>query len=153
MDEFKRIMVPLDGSSLAENALPQATALARKFNSHIILIRVLDFHHFTLPSSQFGDTLVKARQEAYRDIQDYLKAKEDKLAYQGLNVQSLVDDRSPAQAIIETAKNQGVDLIVMSTHGRGGLARWAFGSVADKVVRHSPCPVFIIPPHDRGGIE
>jgi nucleotide-binding universal stress UspA family protein len=56
----------------------------------------------------------------------------------------LVRDASPAESIIDAATAEVVDLIVMSTHGRGGLARWTFGSVADKVARHSPCPVLLV---------
>ena len=56
----------------------------------------------------------------------------------------LLRDTSPAEDIIDAAIAEDVDLIVMSTHGRGGLARWTFGGVADKVARHSPCPVLLV---------
>ena len=64
-----------------------------------------------------------------------------------------VRDSSPAESIIDTATAENVDLIVMSSHGRGGSARWTFGSVADKVARHSPCPVFLVRQKPESTIE
>ena len=146
MTEFKRIMVPLDGSPLAESALPVAMALAEKFGSQIILLRVLDvlptilrFQAEVLPR-----WMAEAREHIYQEVEDYLEAQRGKLREQGFDVQVLLRETSPAEDIINAALVDGVDLIVMSTHGRGGLARWSFGSVADKVVRHSPCPILLI---------
>ena len=146
MTEFERIMVPLDGSPLAESVLPVATALAQKFGSRIILLRALDLPPTVLrfrtgPPRRW---VTEALRYNYEEVRDYLEARQGELCQQGFDVQILVRETSPAEDIIDAAVDDGVDLIVMSTHGRGGLARWAFGSVADKVVRHSPCPVLLI---------
>ena len=146
MTEFKRIMIPLDGSPLAESVLPVATSLAEKFGSHIILLRVLDISP-TIPRFQTEvppGWVAEGRDHIYQEVEDYLEARQGELRQQGLDVQILVRETSPAEDIIDAAVADAVDLIVMSTHGRGGLARWTFGSVADKVVRHSPCPVLLI---------
>jgi len=147
MMEFKRILVPLDGSPLAERALPFAMALAQKFGSQIILLRALDIPVATVPPVYPEVSLAwvgEAREHAHREAESYLEARLDELRQQGVEAKTLSRDGSPAEEVINTATAEDVDLIVMSTHGRGGLARWTFGSVADKVARHGPCPVLLV---------
>jgi nucleotide-binding universal stress UspA family protein len=114
MMDLKRILVPLDGSPLAEKALPMATTLAQKSGGQIILLRVLRF--FMTVRGGYQAVFPSEQLTAYSEI------------YQEADI--IVD--------------QNVDLIVMATHGRGGLARWAAGSVADEVVRHGHCPVLLV---------
>lgn len=147
MIEFKRILVPLDGTPLAERALAPATVLALKLESQIILLRALEIPTSPLPAyypktarNQMLEVCELMRQEA----ESYLKALEADLRGQGLDVRILLPDPPPAESIIDAAAAEDVDLIAMSTHGRGGLARWAFGSVADKVAHYSSCPVLLI---------
>ena len=147
MTEFKRILVPLDGSPLSERALPVATALAQKFGSEIILLRVLDIPNPTPPVSHPEVTIGwvrEARAHAHQEAQSYLDAHQQKVYRQGVEVRALRRDRSPAEDILQVAGSEKIDLIVMSAQGQGGLARWTFGSVADKVARHSPCPVLLV---------
>jgi nucleotide-binding universal stress UspA family protein len=147
MDEFKRILVPLDGSPLAERALPLATSLAQKFDSEIILLRILDVSTLTLPTWHMEappDWIVEAHEHIHEEVKNYLKTQQDQLRQQGFEVRTLLRGASPAEGILEIAETQEVDLIVMSTHGRSGLTRWALGSVADKVMGHSHCPVLLI---------
>ncbi|MCD6290533.1 MAG: universal stress protein [Anaerolineae bacterium] len=147
MVEFKRILVPLDGSPLSERALPAAAALAEKFDGRLILLHVLDIPTPTLPAL-YPEIAIgwveEAREQAHREAQRYLEKLRAALEEQGLGVEVLLRDTSPAEDILDVATTGGVDLIVMSTHGQGGLARWTFGSVADKVARHSPCPVLLV---------
>ena len=148
MIEFKRILVPLDGSPLAERALPLAVALTQRFESQIILLRALDIPTSPLLSAFYPEATKKLMLElceyARQEVESYLKAQQDELGQQGFDVQILLPAAPPAESIIDAAIAEDVDLIVMSTHGRGGLARWAFGSVAEKMVRHSPCPVLLV---------
>jgi nucleotide-binding universal stress UspA family protein len=147
MMSFKRILVPLDGSSLAEKALPVALALAQKFDSQIILLRVLDIPTPTGPTSHPEVTIGwvrEARQQAHQESRRYLEAIEKRLCDEGFDTRILLRDRSPAGDILEVADVEGVDLIVISSHGAGGQAPWAFGSVAEKVTHHSPCPVLLV---------
>jgi nucleotide-binding universal stress UspA family protein len=149
MTEFEHILVPLDGSSLAERALPVARVLAQKFDSQIILLRVLDIPSPTPPTSHPEVAIGwvrEAREHALREAQSYLQAVQSKLDRQGIAAQVLLRDTSPAEDILDVADTEGIDLIVISSHGRGGLARWAFGSVAEKVARHSLCPVLLVRP-------
>jgi nucleotide-binding universal stress UspA family protein len=147
MTEYKNILVPLDGSSLAERALPVARALAQKFDSQIILLRVLDIPSPTPPTSHPEVTIGwvrEAREYALQEAQSYLQAVQSELDRQGVATQILLRDTSPAEDILDAVRTEGIDLIVMSSHGRGGLARWTFGSVAERVARHSLCPVLLV---------
>jgi nucleotide-binding universal stress UspA family protein len=145
--EFKAVLVPLDGSPLSETALPVAAAIAWKFESQIILLRALDLSAETM-LPHYSDATVRlvleTREHVRREARSYLKAQAGELREQGLSVRTMLMDVAPAVGIIDAAMTEDVDLIVMSTHGRGGLARWTFGSVADKVARHSPCPVMLV---------
>jgi len=152
MVEFKRILVPLDGSPLSVRAIPFALALARKFESEVILLRVLDIPTPTAPTSHPEVTIGwvrEAREYAHREAQSYLDARQREVYQQGIKVRALMRDRSPAEDILDVAAAEKVDLIVMTTHGQGGLARWTFGSVANKIAHHSPCPVLLV----RQGLE
>jgi nucleotide-binding universal stress UspA family protein len=147
MLEFKRLLVPLDGSPLAERALPVALSLAQKLDSTIILFRALEISAPSIPAL-YPDTALSLAREAHEhvrtEVEQYLAAKEGELKAQGYDVETELRDEPPAEGILDTASAKEIDLIVMSTHGRGGLARWTFGSVADKVARHSPCPVLLV---------
>lgn len=145
--EFKRILIPLDGSPLSETALPVTAAIAGKFESQIIILRALDLAAKTM-LPHYSDATVRlvleVREHVRQEAQSYLKAHAGELREQGLNAKTVLSDAALAVGIIDAAAAEDVDLIVMSTHGRGGLARWTFGSVADKVARHSPCPVLLV---------
>lgn len=144
---FKRILVPLDGSSLAEAALPAAITLAQKFASELILMRVVTPQHFIthIDGSVYAELLVELRQQSYDAAYQYLMRVKDSLSEQNLKVRTvLVEDDRVAETILENAANMEVDTIVMSTHGRSGISRWVYGSVADKVLRQAQIPVLLI---------
>lgn len=147
MVELKRILVPLDGSPLAEEALPLATTLGQPFSSQIILFQVLRF--FVTLRGAYQEIspdweAVAHEYAAYEEAEAYLQAKRDELRAQGFEVRILLLGIGPNEEISDVIAAQKVDLIVMATHGRSGLARWASGSVADAVVRRSHCPVLLV---------
>jgi nucleotide-binding universal stress UspA family protein len=147
MIDFRRILVPLDGSALAERAIPLATALAEKFESEILLVRVLDIPEATAPTRHLEVTIGwvrEARAHSHHEARTYLDEWQRNIYRQGIAVRALIRDRSAPEDILEVADSENIDLIVMSAHGQGGQARWTFGSVADKVARHSPCPVLLV---------
>jgi nucleotide-binding universal stress UspA family protein len=147
MTEFRRILVPLDGSALAERAIPFAIALAEKFEGEILLLRVLDIPEATAPTRHLEVTIGwvrEARAQAHDEARRYLDERQREIYRQGIAVRALMRDRSAPEDILEVADSEKIDLIVMSAHGQGGRARWTFGSVADKVARHSPCPVLLV---------
>ncbi|HID52577.1 MAG TPA: universal stress protein [Anaerolineae bacterium] len=144
---FKRILVPLDGSALAEAALPAAVTLAEQFNSELILFRVVTPQHFIthIDGSVYAELLVELRQQNSDAAYQYLMGVKETLADKDIAVRTvLLEDEQVAEAILENAAKMDVDTIVMSTHGRGGISRWVYGSVADKVLRQADMPVLLI---------
>ena len=144
---FKQLLVPLDGSHTAESALPTALELAAKFGGEITLIRVVSAPT-SLPNVDgraYSNLHFEMRQHVHDEATNYLKVLKNSLRQQGYIVHhQVIEDESPANAILEVVDAQGMDAIVMSTHGWGGLARWVFGSVADKVIRRADIPVVLI---------
>lgn len=146
---FTRIVVPLDGSGLAEQALLQAVDLAQATGAPMHLVRVLDFSYVVkLAGYPIHGAYVEmtALQQALKDEHDaaaaYLAAKDEELGGQGIAVTTALLNGNPAPEIV--AATQPGDLIVMCTHGRGGLARWFLGSVAEGIVRRSTGPVMLV---------
>lgn len=140
---YRRLLVPLDGSSLAEEALPHALNLARRFGSELVLLRVI-----ISPYAIVAPDLVLAGTdpnlpELNQQAQQYL----DSVATQlpgAESARTIVCEGPVAEAILEHAAALDVDLIIMSTHGRGGVSRWVYGSVAERVLQGSVCPVLLI---------
>jgi nucleotide-binding universal stress UspA family protein len=147
---YKRILVPLDGSKLAECALPHAEALAKGCDTEKVILvsvteRVQGYRAFEDPGQPLGQQLApeavgKKENQAQRYLGRIAKAMEDK----GIKVDTEVLLGKPADEIVIYAKHPGCDIIVMSSHGRSGPSRWAYGSVADKVFRGSSVPVLMI---------
>ena len=144
---FKRLLVPLDGSHIAESALPAALELAAKFGGEITLVRIVS-SPASLPAVDgraYGNLHFEMREHIHKEAETYLKLLKNSLRQQGYVVHhQVIEGESPASAILEKVADQDMDAIVMSTHGWGGLARWMFGSVADKVMRRADVPVVLI---------
>jgi len=138
MDEIKRILVPLDGSKCAETVLPKVEKLAVDLKVGICLLRVAYAHSF--PGADPTDTEVKVVREA----EDYLKTVEERLKAKGLKVDSHVRYGNDAEEILDHVAMKDIDMVAMSTHGRSGVGRWLLGSVAEKILRHSPKPIFLV---------
>lgn len=143
---LRRILVPLDGSELARNALPAATALAKETGAQVLLLQMLQ----TLDSGN-SSILFKNEQEADTIYERWQAGTEQKLADMALQLRESGIDANhrvglgdPAAGICDIALEEEADLIVLSTHGRSGLGRWYHGSVATKVMRHAHCPVMLI---------
>lgn len=143
---FHRIVVPLDGSKLAERALERATELARAVNVPIHLVRVIDLGRIDGKGSLVWGlspwALQRALDEEQQDSLAYLERTSQRLKDRGVAVFAEVRHGNAPDEIVATAMED--DLIVMSTHGRGGLARWFLGSVAESVARQASGPVMLI---------
>lgn len=136
------IMVPLDGSSLAEHALPSAVALARRSGATVHLVRVHDALAANVDARHFPDV-----DDAIRDEErSYIQHVAGRLGAAGVAGHGVVVDGAPVTALGEYAAGRRVDLIVMTTHGRTGVSRAWVGSVADGVMRGSGVPVLMIRP-------
>lgn len=136
---FAKILVPLDGSPLAEKALPFAVYLAEHTGGSLVLVRAVDTWATTVHDS------IEKELERTPQAEAELAAVAARLASAGLAIEQEVHPGEAAAIIEHAAASTDVGLIVMSTHGRGGIARWAYGSVAERVLRSSSRPVLVVP--------
>jgi nucleotide-binding universal stress UspA family protein len=147
---YNKILVPLDGSQFSECSLPQARDIAQGCQAaETILLRVVE----PLPAQAAaayaeagGDWLAKAEALNRDDADSYMANLSRRLTEEGWPVRAMLAFGRAADEIISYAEKNGVDLIIMTTHGRSGISRWAFGSVTDRVVRYSRVPVLTIAP-------
>jgi nucleotide-binding universal stress UspA family protein len=139
---YKRILLPLDGSTLAEQALPHAIALAERFNSELILFRVLI--PLPRPPTTAEATIVKAEEATAVLGREYLERVTARVQEQGITVQVITIEGRPHFQILQYAETNQVDLIVMCSRGQSGLSRWMIGSVADRVMRGANVPVLMV---------
>ncbi|MEZ6184319.1 MAG: universal stress protein [Planctomycetota bacterium] len=136
---FSSIVVPLDGSELAAEVLPHVREVAKLYGSTLHLIRVQPFLYSTvadlgpMPAAWEPENITKA-----------LEPTADALRKEGFVVRVHAGLGDEALEIIKLAERQHADLIALTTHGRSGVSRWAFGSVAERVVRHAPCPLLLL---------
>ena len=139
---YKRILIPLDGSALAEQALPHALAQARHFEAELVLLRVLA----PLPSPPLLGEVARSRAKASSNVlaREYLERVVARVQEHGIPVRVATVEGSPRVNIAEFAEANVADLIVMSTRGQSGLSRWLMGSVADRVVRGAAIPVLLV---------
>ena len=142
---YKKILVPLDGSELAEAVLPHARALAKSEGAEIILLRVpvLPNTAFLARDPALASIILKDMEE---ETEDYMKAEVSKRKEEGAKVKGITREGPVTDTILEVAKEMHADVIAMSTHGYSGVQRWLMGSVADRVVHYSPIPVMLIHP-------
>jgi nucleotide-binding universal stress UspA family protein len=143
---IEKIILPVDGSTLAEAAIPQATFLAQTFDRPITLVRTLDMTWLGTGDGMTADfTLTPDLQELLEsDAKEYLAQTAAGLEEKGIKVQQVFSFQLPASEIIEQAHSTPGALIVMSSHGRSGLGRTVLGSVADRVVRTAEAPVLLV---------
>lgn len=136
----ERILVAVDGSIYSEYAVDQAISMGSICNSEVFLITVVDLYPEQMASAPA--LLEKMSQEA-RDILDRAKEKIEKA---NIKCETIIHmGGQPHEFIIKEAKEKDIDLIIVGTHGKTGLKRMLIGSVAQKVVGYSPCPVLVVP--------
>ena len=158
-NKYKKIMVTLDGSAFADQALSHAEQLAGALGAELILFRVVPDTDAFLPNPRgYPTVLHKERINESTSIRD--KSGQDEnpidtveralenlaegLRRHDLNVSYVVDAGSPQKKIINYLQNNDVDLLVISTHGRSGVARAVFGSVAQEVFQKAECPILLV---------
>jgi nucleotide-binding universal stress UspA family protein len=133
------ILLPLDGSTLAERALPYAAALAHRSGSHIALVEAVEAHPFLGANPIDAEVTVVERAEAS------LRTAVSRLAADGISADAHTYYDEPVHAILDAADRHHASLIVMSTHGRSGIGRMVYGSVTDQVLRQATVPVLVVP--------
>ncbi len=138
---YRRILVPLDGSDLAETAIPHAELLASTTGAELELIRVTLLRFLQAPD---GHSYVAQENGDHDEAEGYLRRWQQRLSSKGIAASYQVRGGNVAEEIVEYAAATEADLIVMSTHGRTGARLWAYGSVAEKVLRAAPCSVLVV---------
>jgi nucleotide-binding universal stress UspA family protein len=143
-ETYRRVLVPLDGSPLAEAVLPFVSSLARPLGLEIALLRVIPI---VTPKVVEGGTrriILDQGERLREEAEVYLRGVAGSLVADGFRVTTTVRTGEAAPEIVAGARECQVDLIGMMTHGRTGLGRLFFGSVAEAVLRHAAVPVFVV---------
>lgn len=153
---LERILVCLDGSELAEQILPYATQEALAFEAELVLLQVVPEPVAFSPGIPGAgpvpvqtDTMIEVAKQASSGVKDYLEELAAPLREQGIKVETVAIIGRAGQMIVDYAARNSIDLITIATHGRSGLGRAVFGSVADHVLRRSGLPVLLIRPQER----
>jgi nucleotide-binding universal stress UspA family protein len=153
---FERILVCLDGSKLAEQIMPYATEEAIRFQGKLVLFQVVQ-EPVTFSPGFPGeapvpvetDAMIERTKQALDRAGEYLEKLAAPLRKKGVQVEIVAVPGRPGEAILDYANTNSIGLITIATHGRGGLRRVVFGSVADYVLRESGLPVLVIRPQDK----
>jgi nucleotide-binding universal stress UspA family protein len=150
----RRLVVPLDGSKVAESVLPHVEALAGQKGLNGIEVVLLQVSEPPEIQSDYPASMPLTWEEHVKEetarrkrgAEQYLAGVEKRLKDAGLNARSEALVGKPGQEIVDYCGKDGFNLIVMATHGRSGLSRWAFGSIAEKVLLGTGCPIVVIRP-------
>jgi len=149
---YSKILIPLDGSKAAEKVLPFARILAATLKLPIELLAVVDIAaataHIVADKARYLDTIMAEGENASREYLDEIAA-----TFPGMHVSCKVERGRPADVIIERAEAEQGTLIAMATHGRSGINRWMMGSVAEKVLRGTTAPLFLVRANREAGID
>ena len=161
---YKNILVPLDGSGMAECSLEQAKEIATGCHvPEVTMLSVIEPSESNIPSDwdvgadtaqpQDVPKMEKERKElasvderSMAAARNYLKRVADSFSKEGVNVKTEVMKGQPAETILAYAENNNVDLVILSSHGRSGKSRFDFGKVADKIIRSSNIPLIVASP-------
>ena len=142
---FKHILVPIDGSTNASNALEYAMDQAKAFDAKLTLVTVIDNYPFTGVGGDFAYGQVEYLAAATANANTALEKAEASIHARGLACDKrVIEEHVIHEGIIDTAKELGVDLIVMGSHGRHGLEKLLLGSVTTRVLGRSPVPVLVV---------
>lgn len=146
--DLRKILVPTDFSESAEQAFLHAAAIARWSGAELIVLHVVEkFMDHSLVYSDMWPFQKPVRQY-YKELEERtaarLDAQVEKLVGPGVTFRVIVTTGAPPGEIVQAAEREGVDLVVIATHGRGGIAQALLGSTTDRVLRKAPCPVLVI---------
>lgn len=142
---YSQILVPVDGSQTALQALRQAAGLAKAFGARVFLVHVIDPYPFLGAGADFALGQADYLSAATSNANQALTAAAEIVNAQGIVSESaIVDDHSADDGILSTAKTCGADLIVMGSHGRRGLEKLLLGSVTQRVLQEARVPVLVV---------
>jgi nucleotide-binding universal stress UspA family protein len=145
---YQKVVVPLDGSDLAECVLPHVEALTKGCGiQNVMFVRVVEPFYAPGGADSYAfsaEDEKRINSENKTAAENYLAKMVKQASYDGVNVQSEVLNGKAAESIADYATKNEVDLIIIATHGRSGISRWIWGSVADRVLRSSCVPVVMV---------
>jgi nucleotide-binding universal stress UspA family protein len=145
---FNKILVCLDGSGVAEQVLPYAEEVAKRFGGKLILLQVISMP-ITISSPEAPGPIVGVFEQINREeaiARDYLEGLAKSLRAKGLDVESATLQGAAGESIVTYAGKNKIELVVLATHGRSGIKRLVFGSVADYLMKRLGLPMLIIKP-------
>ncbi|HEY7269383.1 MAG TPA: universal stress protein [Dehalococcoidia bacterium] len=152
---FETIVLPLDGSDVAEQAFVHARGLAKELGATLVMVQAIDSlaQRMSQPpalidapaaSAMTVEIMQEAQDAEKESAEKYLAAHRDALIADGIKAEAYVGEGPPVEVIMKLAQDKRAGMIVMCTHGRGGLGRLVFGSVADAVLKSSTIPILLI---------
>ncbi len=142
---YTNILVPLDGSRRAERILPYVQEMAQKFNARMTLLQVVDLNlSLRIPYESMAYSVADDAERRIKEAESYLRSVEGSVTCQGLGCRSVVESGAIADTILEVAQRVNADLIAMASHGRTGLGRVFYGSVASAVLAKADRPLLLI---------
>ena len=142
---FERILVPLDGSARAEAILPEVEALALEFESRLILLHVIEPGSMLMaPHGSHPEVSMELSRQKREELERYLAGKAGEFREKGVSVETVLGQGAVVEAIIRTAAEYDVDLVAMASHGRTGLQRVFYGSVAAGVLQSVDRPLLLV---------
>jgi universal stress protein A len=146
MPKIKRILVPIDFSRASLKALEYATGFAKPLAAELCVLFVVEPIYYAVPdlAGAAAGTTAGLLEEQRKAGKHHLERLQARYAKRRIKLRTLLQTGTPYQAIVDAAKSLKADLIVMSTHGRTGMTHLLVGSVAERVVRSSTCPVLTI---------
>lgn len=137
---YRKILVPLDGSPFGERALPMAVTMAKAMQGQLVLVRA------AWATIRPGENAIEAERKAVDETEAYLAGVAQQVTSQGIQVEMATPYAAAAEGILVEIAARKTDLVIMCTHGRSGLGRWVYGSVAEAVLAKSPVPVLLVRP-------
>lgn len=152
---YEKIMVPLDGSELAECVLPHVEGFIKGCHvSNVVFVRVVEPITAPVGNVYVGREESRERESTRKSaVKDYLNQIVDRLKHEGTELHSEVLVGRVADSLADYTEKNDIDLILIATHGRSGVTRWVRGSIADKILRYSNVPVLMVrAPGTKGGI-
>ena len=138
---MQKIIVAYDGSTFAQKAIDKAVELAKKEETEIICVNVIE-EYCPIGLTEIDCTIVREMQTKESNAITANALEEFKKA--GVNARVVIETGSPAEMIIEVAKREGADMIIAASHGKHGAKKFAFGSATARLIEHSPVPVFVM---------
>ncbi len=140
---YKRVLVPLDGSTTAEKALPHAVALAELYGAKLVLLRILE--PFPFVRTMTPASIKKFKLQATEWALEYFERITTDIAKKDISFETVIVDGRAGMMITKYAEVNQIDLIILCSRGLTGITRWLMGSVADRVLRGTTIPILMIP--------